>query len=101
MTPKILRVRARGPNEFESGPPMVQNYEKLEAGINSFVGLKFGEIEGQPGQFGFAVIDDIVELPYRGEYVKALKDGSLLPADEETATAAGLTNSNFNSAMEE
>jgi hypothetical protein len=94
MTPKTLRVRARGPRENESGPPMVQNYDRLEAGVNAFVGMKLLELEDKPGQFGFVVQDEIVELPYRSEYVKALKDGDLLPADDETAKLAGLQPTN-------
>ena len=69
---------------------MVQNHERLEAGTNSFVGMAFRELEGKPGEYGFVVLDEAVEVPNRVEYVQALRAGDLLPADQETADLAGL-----------
>lgn len=95
MTPKTLRVRARGPREEESGPPMVQDHERLGQGTNAFVGMKFQELQDSPGRYGFVVQDVDVELPVRAEYIKALKDGDLLPADDATAKLAGVEASSF------
>lgn len=81
MTPKKLRFHARG-------DALVQNFEKLEAGIKSFLGRKYKEVE--PGQWGFVPTDEADEVPYRAEYVKACKDGDLSPADEATADACGV-----------
>lgn len=82
MDPKTLRVRVRG-------DALVQDYERQAAGVNAFVGRKFAELE--PGRWGFVPTGDDAEVPFRAEYVKALKDGDLLPADEASAKAAGLT----------
>lgn len=78
---KKLRFKA-------SGEAMVQNLDRLEAGIKSFIGRKFVEVSS--GQFGFVPTGSFEEVPYRAEYVKACKDGDLLPADEETALACGM-----------
>ncbi len=83
MELKTLRVRAKGDT-------LVQNHERLAMGINEFVGRKYAEREGRPGEFGFLPTSDVVELPSRAEYLKALLDGDLLPADEATAKAAGV-----------
>lgn len=81
MTPKKLRFQARG-------TALVQNHERLEAGIKSFVGRKFKEVE--PGQHAFVPTGEAEEVAYRAEYVKACKDGDLYPADEGTAAACGV-----------
>jgi hypothetical protein len=82
MTPKKLRFRARG-------NALVQNHERLEARIKSFVGRTYVEVE--PGQFGFKPTGADEEVAYRAEYVKACKDGDLYPADEATAEACGVS----------
>lgn len=78
---KKLRFRARGES-------LVQNFERLEAGIKSFLGRKFEEVE--PGVWGFVPTGKEEEVPYRAEYVKACKDGDLYPADKATADACGV-----------
>lgn len=90
-----LRVLARG-------AAMVFDLERHDAGVRRFVGRKhdtsmgyayrdeFGNEKksgGWPASHGPAHPD---EVPYRAEYVQALKDGDLWPADEETARAAGV-----------
>ncbi len=82
MTPKKLRFRSRG-------EALVQNHARLEAGIKSFVGRKFLEVE--PGVFGFCPTNEAEEVAYCAEYVKACKDGDLYPADAETASACGVS----------
>jgi hypothetical protein len=77
---KKLRFRARG-------EALVQNLERLEAGIKSFIGRKFVQVG--PEQWGFDPTGD-EEVAYRAEYVKACKDGDLYPADAETASACGV-----------
>lgn len=87
MTPKKLRFRARG-------DALVQNFERLDAGIKSFVGRKYLEVE--PGQWGFKPTDEAEEVAYGAEYVRACQEGSLWAADEETAKACGVKfDSNF------
>lgn len=81
MQTNKLRVRAHG-------TACVQNYERLEAGVNCFIGRDFKEVE--PGRHAFVPNDQIVEVPARAEYLKALRDGDLDAADEATARAAGL-----------
>lgn len=84
MTTKKLRVRA-------VDGACVSDFERLEAPINPanrFIGRVFKETS--PGHYGFVPTDEVEEVPARAEYIKALRDGDLLPADEETARAAGL-----------
>lgn len=81
MTPKKLRFRARG-------EALVQNHERLEAGVKSFVGRKYLEVS--PGQWGFSPTNADDEVAYRAEYVKACLDGDLYPADRATAEACGV-----------
>lgn len=83
MTPTTLRVRA-------SGPGLVQNHEKLANGINAFIGKRYGELPGTPGAWAFINTDEPETVPYRAEYVHALKAGDLEPADQATAEAFGL-----------
>ena len=71
-----------------SGDALVQNFDKLEAGIKSFLGRKYMEVE--PGLWGFVPTGGAEEVPYRAEYVKACKDGDLIAADAETAKACGV-----------
>jgi len=82
MTPKKLRFRARG-------TALVQNLERLEAGIKSFIGRKFVQADFE--QWGFEPTGEAEEVAYRAEYVKACKDGDLDPADEATAKACGVS----------
>lgn len=81
MTPSKLRFRARG-------EALVQNLERLEAGIKSFIGRKYVEVK--PDLWGFKPTDEAEEVPARAEYVKACKDGDLYPADAATAAACGV-----------
>lgn len=76
-----LRFRARG-------TALVQDFERLEAGIKAFVGRKWLEVE--PGVWGFAPKSEDDEVPYRAEYVRACAEGDLWPADAETAKACGV-----------
>lgn len=81
MTPRMLRVRARG-------TASVPNYEAQEAGTRRFIGRKYIEVE--PGQWGFAPTGETEEVPLQSDYLKAIKDGDLWPADRETADIAGV-----------
>ncbi len=82
MTPKKLRFRARG-------DALVQNFDRMEAGIKSFIGRKYQEVE--PGVWGFVPTGDSEEVFYRAEFVKACKEGDLFAADKETAKACGVS----------
>ncbi len=81
MQPKTLRV-------LPNGNALVQDHERLDQGTNAFIGRRYREIE--PGRFGFAPTETVVEVPYRHEYVRALQAGDLLPADAATAKVVGL-----------
>lgn len=87
MSSSKLRFRARG-------SALVQNHERLEAGIKSFIGRKFEEVHaaqnGEPAVFGFVPTNKDEEVVFNYEYVKACKDGELWPADEATAAACGV-----------
>lgn len=81
MTPKKLRFRARG-------NALVQNYARMEAGIKSFIGRTYKEVE--PGVYGFVPTGEDEEVAFAFEYVKACKDGDLYAADMATASACGV-----------
>lgn len=76
-----LRFRARG-------TALVQNFERLEAGIKCFIGRKYTEVA--PGEYAFVPTDSDETVPYRHEYAKACRDGDLYPADEATAAKCGV-----------
>lgn len=71
------------------------NFEAFEAGVRRFIGWKFdaslGEVDkkGKPSG-GFVALPDGETVPYRAEYVKAVKKGMLTPVDEETASLCGV-----------
>lgn len=81
MPTTMLRVRARG-------DASVPNFERLEQGVNCFIGRDFKEVE--PGKHAFVPNDKVEEVPSRAEYLKALRDGDLEAADRATAEAAGI-----------
>lgn len=92
---KKLRVLARG-------TAMVFDYERHEAGVRRFVGRKhdpslgaaFRDDSGvERRQGGWPPSHDPHspdEVPYRAEYVQAVKCGDLWAADEESALLCGV-----------
>ena len=99
MADGMLRVRA------VTGV-LVQNLEALEAGARRYVGRSVKppvppqgpakKVEYLPAGDPVVVDDlypigsEIAEVPDRAEYRKALRDGSLVAADKETAAIVGL-----------
>lgn len=81
MASKKLRFRARG-------SALVQDFERLEAGVKRFVGRKYVEVE--PGVWGFQPTGKDEEVPLRAEYMKACREGDLWPADAATAARCGV-----------
>lgn len=89
--PQPLRVYARS-------HAMVQDFERLEAGIKKFFGWKL--VQKAPpkdptnpedkGEWAFDMTDEVVEVPNKPEYRKCCQEGSLRPADEATAKACGM-----------
>lgn len=82
---KKIRVLARG-------AAMVCDYEALAAGSRRFIGRKHDPSLGPNG--GWAALGEAQEVPAAGEsgveYVKAVKDRDLWPADEESAKHCGV-----------
>lgn len=77
---KVLPVEGRLQPDFES----------FDAGVRRFVGRKFDEKLGKKDKDGvpqgeFVITGKVVVLPYRAEYVQAVKEGDLIPVDAETA----------------
>lgn len=73
------------------GTAMVPDYEAHEHGRLRFVGRKFvrgDAAKGTPAHF--APLPDPVQVPCRAEYIAELREGTLEPADEATAVAAGI-----------
>jgi hypothetical protein len=71
-----------------AGSALVPDFEALEGGVLRFIGRKHDPSIGKNG--GWVPVSEPVSVPYRSEYVQELKAGALLPANEETAKAAGL-----------
>lgn len=88
-----LRLRARG-------TALCPHFEAHESGTRRFIGrrydrtLGFDEKDPLTGNVtktgGFPSTGKVEEVPYRGEYIHALRDGDVWPADEETARVAGV-----------
>lgn len=78
---KTLRV-------FPEGDALVPDYEAIENGKLRFIGRKRIATEGING--GWVPQLDPVQVPFRLEYLQELRSGALVPADEETARAAGI-----------
>lgn len=84
-----LRFRARG-------TALVQNLDAMEARIKRFIGFKYTQLEAPTqenpdGRWAFVPTNEVAEVPARGEYVKACRDGDLWPADAETAAYCGVS----------
>lgn len=80
MAGKKLRVKARG-------TAMVCDYAALDAGGRRFIGRTYDPTLGPAGGWPAA---GVVEVPYRAEYAKAVRDGDLEAADEATALLCGV-----------
>lgn len=70
------------------GATLVVNYEALESGARRFIGRTFLASAGPNG--GWPASAEPAKVPATAEYLKALRDGSLAPADEATAQRAGV-----------
>lgn len=70
------------------GATLVCNYEALEAGARRFIGREF--LPGVGAQGGWPASKDAVKVPVTHEYLKSLRDGSLVAADKATADRAGI-----------
>ena len=80
---KVLRV-------FPVEGKLQPDFESFEAGVRRFVGCRFDASVGEKDskgvpQGGFVPTGKAVTIPYRAEYVQAVKQGDLIPADAETA----------------
>lgn len=70
------------------GATLVVNYEALEAGARRYIGREF--LPGVGAQGGWPASKDAAKVPVTHEYLKSLRDGSLVAADEATAKLAGV-----------
>jgi hypothetical protein len=70
------------------GAILVVNYEALAAGARRFIGRTF--LDGVGKQGGWPASAEVTSVPVTDEYLKSLRDGSLLACDEATAKAAGV-----------
>ncbi len=71
-----------------SGAVLVCNYEALEAGARRFIGRTFLPELGAAGAWPASA--EPSKVPVTPEYLKSLRDGSLIAADEATAKLAGI-----------
>ena len=78
---KELKVQA-------SGTSLVQDYEALESGVRRFIGRQYDASVGVAG--GWVPKEEISVIPFRAEYVQAIKDGDLSSDDSETLRLCGI-----------
>jgi len=94
---------------------MQPNFAAFDAGVIRFVGRRFDPTAGESDskydkmkdlltkdqkaaaasskhvkQGGFVVLEDGEEVPMIAEYIQAVKEGDLLPMDQETARLCGV-----------
>lgn len=81
MIGKTMRFRAVAGH-------MVVNETAAAARVRRYIGWKYSEVE--PGLWGFVLSKDADEVPFHEDYPKYLREGALLPADEDTAKACGV-----------
>ena len=94
MKPTTLRVYSAGNVCVTKINPSDGNVSFV--GVREFIGRVYDPTLGVPipgtdqKTGGFRLLEEPVEIPYHPEYIKALRQGDLLPADSETARAADL-----------
>ena len=76
---KSLKVRA-------SGTALIQNIAAMNAGISRYVGRTWNAALN-----GFVANEQAETVPFEVEYYNAIRNGDLLPADEETAKFCQVT----------
>lgn len=84
---KTLLVKA-------SGTAMVPDFKALDMGLRRFIGRVWDDSHadlaaGIAG--GWSPTGQAVEVPARGEYLKAVKDGDLEAADAASASLCGVS----------
>lgn len=76
---------------------MVTNYEAMIAKVRRYVGRIYdptlGPVDPETNKHvgGWPLTNEPEEIPYRAEYVQAVKEGDLIPADKATADLCGVT----------
>ena len=85
MAQKVMRVLVP-----ETSDALVSNIDALFTVpiMRRYIGWRFDPDQGVAG--GWVRKTDPEKIPYRNEYVKAVKDGDLVPADKETAKMCGV-----------
>jgi len=67
---------------------LVTNYEAMGGNARRYVGRSFDPTSGPNG--GWVLKTEPEEIPYRAEYMQAIRDGDLIPADKATADYCGV-----------
>ena len=80
MSVSTLRVLA-------VGTALVQSLEHMKANPRRFVGRQWVNVDGKAA---LDALTEPTEVPFRAEYVQAVREGALAPADRETADACGV-----------
>lgn len=75
---KILKVKAVGES-------LVHNFNAFAAGRLQFVGRKF-DLKSD----SWLILPEGEEVPFRAEYLHAVKEGDLEPLDDETCRLCGV-----------
>jgi len=78
---KTLKVKA-------AHTALVQNYEAMDAGVRRFIGRRLDPSLGECG--GWVPKEEGEVIPFRAEYVQAVKDGDLEVMDQESALLCGI-----------
>ena len=86
---QILKVKS-------SEKAMVTNYEAMAAKVRRYVGRVYdstlGPVDPETNKRvgGWPLSNEMEEIPYRAEYVQAVKEGDLIAADKVTADICGV-----------
>jgi len=71
------------------GSALVPDYEAQEQGQRRFV--------GRHPQHPWPIVDAVITIPARSEYIQHVRDGELIPWDAETAKLCGVFYAELNS----
>lgn len=78
-----LRVKARG-------SAMQPDFDAMREGHRRFVGRSLDRNYGEDKRWAYVPTNEVHDIPAYAEYVRAIKEGDLWAADQETADYCGV-----------
>lgn len=74
---------------FTSGRAMVTDHKALSSGVRRYIGRQYDPTLGKAG--GWVPNEEPQEIENSADYRQAVREGDLLPADQETASLCGVS----------